>query len=813
MRIPLSWLSDYVDVRLPVEEFADVLTFGGFEVEALHRPTAGVRGVVVAEVRHIEKIEGSDKLHLVQAYDGRETWEIVCGASNYAPGDKVPAALPGATLPGGFEIGQKKVFGHVSNGMLASPRELGISDDHRGIWVLEPEAPVGADLNEWLGLDDTVIEVAILPDRAYGLSLLGIARDVAALTGEDLRLPEAVAADATGNDPGVPVTIEDPAACRRFDARRVTGLRVGASPAWVQRRLAAAGMRPISNVVDATNYAMLETGHPVHAYDLALLAGPRIDVRRARPGEHFLTLDGAERTCDPEDLVIADADGAVGFAGIMGGDRTEVHDGTTDVLVEVACFDPVTVARASRRHKLFTEASTRFERTVPAESVPLGATRAVALLGELAGGTADGGRDHYPTPLPRPVIRLRPARARGWIGMDLDAARQRALLESIACEVVPAGRGGDAGDELDVTPPVYRPDLQQEADLYEELARLHGYDKVPERLPSTGQVGRRTPEHEGRREVRRALAGGGWTEVLVFPFVSQREIDALGLPGNDPRRTPVPLVNPLSAEDAVLRTTMLPGLFRVVRHNVNRQTGDLAVFEVGHGYLPPTEPEPGADGGPGGVVLPAEPMLLGFAACGAFETARHDRPARPVDLYDLLGAVDLVRRAVGRAPIEAVPTDELPYHPGRAARLRLEGEDVGVVGELHPRVLEALELPPRTLAGELRLDRIVAGGARSAAGTMPSPLPGLHFDVAVVVPEDTAAAEVERAVREAAGPGLTSLRLFDVYRGPQLGEGRKSLAYALRLDDPEQQLTDADEAAAIERIATAVEQAGGALRR
>ncbi|HUH07452.1 MAG TPA: phenylalanine--tRNA ligase subunit beta [Egibacteraceae bacterium] len=807
MRVPLSWLHEHVDPGLTPEALAEVLTFGGFEVEGIHRPTAGTRGVTVAQVVSVEPIAGSDKLHLVHAFDGEQTWEIVCGASNFASGDKVAAALPGATLPGGHRIERKRLFGHVSNGMLASARELGIADDHKGIWVLDADAPVGADLSEWLGLDDAVLELAITPDRGYGLSILGLARDVAALTGAALHVPQPPPGPAS-TDSGVPVIIEDPSRCARFAALRVEHVVVGASPAWLQRRLAAAGMRPISNVVDATNHAMLETGHPAHAYDLPALGGPRIEVRAPRAGETLRTLDDLDRPLDPGDLIIADADGPIGLAGVMGGERTEVGPATSTVLLEVASFDAATVLRTARRHRLFTEASTRFEKTVPPETVPAAAARCAALIASLSGGQVVAASDHYPKPKPRESITLRPERAASLLGLDLDAGQQAALLTAIECEVA------DADGALSVTPPPYRPDLRIEADLCEEVARLHGYDKIPERVPSAGVSGSRSPEHAARLAVRRALAGGGWSEVLAFPFIADEDLAALGLASDDPRRQTVALVNPLSKEEAVLRTTLIPGLLRILRHNANRQTADAAVFEVGRAFLPPTEDEPGADGGPGGATLPAEPTLLAFAACGDFRPARHDEPARAVDLYDVIGAVDLARRTVGLDPLEVRTADAPPYHPGRAAMLRIHGRDLGVVGELHPRVLEALELPPRAVAGEIRLDLLVEGGIVPAHGTAPSPLPGLRFDVAVVVDQHVPAADVAAAVQAAAGPRLTSCRLFDVYTGPSIGEGRKSLAYSLRLDDPQRQLTDDDEREAIERIEAAVTaQLSGALRR
>lgn len=812
MRVPLSWLREVVEVDLGADEIAEVLTMGGLEVEAILRPTGGTRGVVVAEVVEVAPIEGSDKLHRAVVRDGREEHEIVAGASNFSAGDKVPAALPGAVLPGGLEIGRKTLFGHVSDGMLASQRELGVGDDHSRIWVLDADAPVGADVTEWLDLDDPVLVLEVTPDRGYGLSVVGVARDVAALTGAPLRVPAGDEAPDVGAS-GVPVEIDDPRRCRRFDARRLEGVAVRASPAWAQRRLAAAGMRPLSSIVDATNLAMLETGHPAHAYDLARLAGPRIEVRDARAGERLTTLDGVERACDPDDLVIADADGPVAFAGVMGGAGSEVGTETTTLLLEVASFDPRAVLRTARRHQLLTEASKRFEKTVPAETVSWGAGRCVHYLTAFGGGAVAGRDDTYPGESERPAIHLRPARARSVLGLGLTAPEQTRLLEAIACEVATRGEG------LEVTPPAYRPDLVIEADLFEELARLHGYERVPETVPSSGRAGGRSPEDAAVREVRRALAGAGWTEVLALPFVAEEDAAALELPDGDRRRGAIALVNPLSKEESVLRTTLVPGLLRAVRRNVNRQVHELAVFEVGRCFLPPTDREPGASPGPphadvDGIVLPAEPLVLGLAACGDFDEPRHDRPGRTADVYDLLGAADVVRLAVGLPPLEVVPSDERPFHPGRAARLRLDGRDVGALGELHPRVAAAFEVPARTLVGELRLDRITAGGVRPAEPAAPSALPGARFDVAVVVGEGVRAADVEAAVRAGAGERLTECRLFDVFRGAQIGEGRRSLAYRVRLDDPGVQLTDDDVAAAIERIAEQVAwRFGGELRR
>lgn len=806
MLVPLSWLREHVDTPLSAEELADALTRGGLEVESITRPSAGLSGVRIGRVEGTAKVPGSDKLTHVRATDGEQVLDVICGASNFAAGDVVAWAQPGAVLPDGREIGRKAMFGITSNGMLASARELGIGEDHRGIWVLDRDAPLGADLQDWLSVDDTVLEVKVNPDRGYAASILGVARDVAALTGAELRLPEAVPADGARTD--VPVTIADAPRCRRFDARRIEGVTISPSPSWLQLRLGQAGMRPISSVVDATNHAMLETGHPIHAYDLDRLAGPRIDVRQAVPGEVLVTLDGVERTLDVDDLVIADAEGPVGFAGVMGADRTEVHTGTTRLLLEVASFAPDAVSRTARRHKLFTQASSRFEKGVPAETVALGASRCAELIVATSGGRVTGAEDHLPAPLQRPSIRLRTERARRVLGLPLDDDRQRALLETIACEVSPVQDG-----QFDVLPPAYRPDLGMEADLWEELARLHGYDAIPETLPATGRSGARPAQDEARRAVRRALAGAGWDEVLAFPFAADTDTDALGLQPDDPRRAPIALRNPLSKTESVLQTTLLPGLLGIVRRNANRQLGDLAVFEISTVFLRPSEERAGVEGGPGGTALPAERLHLGLAAAGTFGRLRHDTPPRTADLYDLLGAVEVVREVLALGPTTVEPADELPFHPGRAARVLLSGRPVGTVGELHPRVVAALELPERTLAGELDLGLLLssAGGQREIV--VPSPLPPLRFDVAVLADESVPAATIEAAVRLGAGDRVTECRLFDVYRGPSIGEGRRSLAYALRLEASERQLTDADEAEAIEGVAAEVRKIGGDLRR
>lgn len=806
MRVPLSWLTDYIDPGLSVDELADVMTGGGLIVEAIERPTGGVRGVHVAEVRDVIAIEGSDKLSLVDVFDGEAEHRVVCGASNFGPGARVAIALPGAELPGGVTIDARTIFGHTSHGMLASGRELAISDDHRGILVLGDDAPLGADVRDWLELDDPVFDIEVTPDRGYLLSIVGVARDIAALTGAPLREPEVV---PPSGDCRVPVTIEDTERCRRFEVRTIDGVRIGPSPAWLQRRLTAAGMRPVSNVVDATNAVMLELGNPIHAYDEALLAGPELIVRTARARERLRTLDGIDRELDPEDLLICDAKGPVGLAGVMGGEDTEINDATVNVVLEVANFASRTVLRTVRRHQLMTQGSMRWERMVPPESAAPAVTRCAQLITDVAGGAVTGGADHYPNPPEHRPIMLRPARAAAHLGVDLDAGDQAALLERIGCTV-------DVGEDgqRSVTRPAYRPDLRLEVDLYEEIARIHGYDRFPETLPSTGQVGARTLEDRARMRVRHTLAGAGWDEILTEPFITAGDLSVLGWSDDDRRLGTIALVNPLSQEAGVLRTSLLPSLLRIARQNANRQVPAAALFETAHVYLPPTAEEPGAEGGPEGVRLPFEPLVLGLVGYGPVEAPRHDRPGRDVDLFDVIGVCQLIARRMGRPALVPAPTDEAPYHPGRAARLSLDGVALGAVGEVHPRVVEALDLPPRTVLGEIRLEPLLAGGVRHPQVASPSMLPGLRFDVAVVTDHDVPALAVEEAVRAGAGPDLTDVTLFDVYRGDTLDEGQRSLAFHVSLDNAERQLRDVDEAAAIDGIARSVaERVGGRLRR
>jgi len=849
MRAPLSWLREYVD--LPAGEtgrdVAAKLIRAGLEVETVDRLGAGLEGpLVVGQVLAVEELTGFKKpIRYCQVDVGDagtrpgEPQNIICGATNFAVGDKVAVVLPGATLPGGFEISARKTYGRVSEGMICSARELGMGEDHTGILVLPPESVPGTDAVELLHLVDEVLDIAVTTDRGYCLSMRGIARETAIAYGLPLRDP-ALLDVPEPNSEGYPVRIEDAEGCDRFTARTVSGLNPGAqSPLWLQRRLQMAGMRPVSLPVDVTNYVMLELGSPLHAYDRARLSGA-IRVRRAAPGEKLTTLEGTERALDPEDLVIADDSGAVALAGVMGGAHSEVADperdpetgewrGTTEVVVEAAHFDPVRVARTARRHRMSTEASRRWERGVDPAAAAAAAQRTVDLLVLLGGGTAGPGVTEAGGPRPPHTVRMavgHPDRVAG-VRYGRETVVRR-LLE-IGCEV--QGAGGQGDDELTVAPPSWRPDLTDPNDLAEEVIRLEGYENLPSTLPRPPAGRGLTERQRLHRRVGRALAGAGYVETLTQPFVGPDVLDRLQLPADDPRRRTVTLINPLSDEEPGLRTSLLPGLLTALRRNDGRGSqgarGGLALFETGLVFLPTGEesepPRLPVDARPSDAdiakltaALPPQPRHAAVVLAGAREAGGWWGPARTAGWAD---AVEAARTVAAEAGAElAVEASRFePWHPGRCAALyvTVDGERTlaGHAGELHPRVVKAFGLPQRTCAMELDLDLVERAGAGPLQAPHISAFPVATQDVALTVDESVPAAEVESALRAGAGELLESLRLFDVFTGEQLGAGKKSLAYALRFRAGDRTLK-ADEASAARdaAVAAAVERTGAVLR-
>ncbi|ELP62973.1 phenylalanine--tRNA ligase subunit beta [Streptomyces turgidiscabies] len=833
MRVPLSWLREYVDLPATQtgRDVQEKLITVGLEVESVEQVGAGLKGpLVVGQVLTIEELEGFKKpirfctVDVGTANGTGEPQEIVCGARNFAVGDKVVVVLPGAVLPGDFAIAARKTYGHTSHGMICSGDELGMGDDGTGgIIVLSPEHEVGTDAIELLQLVDEVLDIAVTPDRGYALSLRGIARETAIAYGLPLRDPALLDVPAP-NAYGYPVEVADPFACDRFTARTVTGLDPDAqSPIWLRRRLQKAGMRPISLAVDITNYVMLELGQPLHAYDRTRVQGA-IGVRRAEQGEKLTTLDGVTRTLDAEDLLIVDDRGAIGLAGVMGGANTEIDDTegtTTEVVIEAAHFDAITIARTARRHKLASEASKRFERGVDPQAASAAAQRTVDLLVLLAGGTADAGVTEVISPSAPRTISIPANHPDRVAGVEYGRETVVRRLQEVGCDVY-------GQDELLVTVPSWRPDLTDPNDLAEEVIRLEGYENLPSTLPKPPAGRGLTDRQRLHRRVGRALAGAGYVEALNYPFIGESVFDQLGLAADDPKRKVVRLANPLSDEEPALRTTLLPGLLQALRRNDGRGSHDLALFETGlvfhpqdelliAGRLPvdrrPTDEEVASLT----AALPVQPRHAAVVLAGAREQAGWWGKGHPADWADAIEAARSLAHEAG-AELLVRPGQYGPWHPGRCAELAVvvDGTEqvIGYAGELHPRVLKALHLPARTCAMELNLDKLEAASSGVPKGPKISTFPVATQDVALVVAREVPHADVEAALREGAGELLESLRLFDVYEsGEQLGEGRKSLAYALRFRAADRTLT-VDEASAARDAAVALagERTGAVLR-
>ncbi|MFJ4540085.1 phenylalanine--tRNA ligase subunit beta [Streptomyces tibetensis] len=836
MRVPLSWLREYVDLP-ETETGRDVqakLISAGLEVETVEQLGADLKGpLVVGRVATIEELTEFKKpirfctVDVGQANGTGEPQEIVCGARNFAVGDKVVVALPGAVLPGDFQIAERKTYGKMSRGMICSSDELNMGDDGtKGIIVLPPETEIGKDAVELLELVDEVLDIAVTPDRGYCLSLRGVARETAIAYGLPLRDPALIDVPAP-NAYGYPVQITDPTGCDRFTARTVTGLSAEArSPIWLQRRLQKVGMRPISLAVDVTNYVMMELGQPLHAYDRGLVQGT-IGVRRAEAGEKLTTLDGVERTLDAEDLVITDDRGPIGLAGVMGGANTEIADhddvenATADVVIEAAHFDAVSIARTARRHKLSSEASRRFERGVDPQAAAAAAQRTVDLLVLLAGGTAEAGVTEVIAPSAPRTITIPADHPDKVAGVAYGRETVVRRLQEVGCDVY-------GQDELVVTVPSWRPDLTDPNDLAEEVIRLEGYENLPSTLPKPPAGLGLTDRQRLHRRVGRALAGAGYVEALNYPFIGEQVFDQLGLEADDPARRVVKLSNPLSDEEPALRTSLLPGLLAALRRNDGRGSHDLALFESGLVFRPREEQRIAAvlpvDRRPTdeelaelNAALPEQPRHVAVVLAGAREQAGWWGKGRPADWADAVEAARSVAREAG-AELVIRKGQYGPWHPGRCAELAVtvDGAEriVGHAGELHPRVVKALGLPARTCAMELDLDAVETAGDATAAAPRISTFPVATQDVALVVDAFVPAVDVEAALRDGAGELLESIRLFDVYENAeQLGEGRKSLAYALRFRAADRTLT-VDEASAARDAAVALagERVGAELR-
>jgi len=801
VRVSYKWLQEYVNLPVSPQELADRLTLAGIAVENVIETGQGVHGVVTGRIEAISRHPNADKLVVTTVNTGQDKVQIITAATNVREGDVIPVALEGALLASGLVIKKARLRGVESRGMMCSGQELGIDpktmppDQAHGIMTLPPGTPLGRDAREVLGLDDYILELDLTPNRGDCLSMIGVAREVAALFGEALRPPEPAFPELGESIEGqARVDIEDTDLCRRYAARLIRNVHPGRSPLWMQNRLRAAGIRPISNIVDVTNYVLLEMGQPLHAFDYNTLKNGHIIVRRAVEGEKMISLDGAERELTAEMLVIADPGGPVAVAGVMGGLATEVTEKTTAVLLESAFFHPVNIRRTARALGMRSESSLRFEKGIDIGGCVRAVDRAAQLIREMgAGDVVAGTIDNYPAPAEARTIVLRPERACHILGDHIPSGEAVAILKSLQFKV------REDGEKLLVTVPTHRVDVGLEIDLIEELARMHGYDRLPVTLPHGPTThGVKTPEQSFTARVRDAMVGAGLCEVVTYSFTSPRVLDLLGLPEDSPLRDVVRLQNPLSEEHSVMRTVMLPGLLEILVRNSNRRVQDASIFEIGRVFYPR-----------GAGRQPEERPVLAAAAMGKTAGVWNSPPV-PVDFYTLKGVLESLFEQV-RAGDVSFSAGEVPcYHPGRTAVLEAGGRHLGVVGELHPDVQERLELPVRVVAFEIDLAELFAASGRSVQYKPLPRFPGVDRDIAVLVKMNLPAEEIRKSIQGAGGSLLRSVALFDVYTGEQVPGDRKSMAFALRFQAGDRTLTDAEVNERMEAIAGNLSKAFGA---
>lgn len=795
MRVPVRWLADFLD--LPTRdpgELERILVSLGHEVEAVEQVGPSFEGVVVGLVEEAGPHPNADRLRFCRVNDGRATHDVVCGAWNFGPGAVIAYARVGSRLGTTTDhpvtVRTRGIRGITSHGMIASARELGIGDDHEGILVLDQLGVAGRDdlgrpLEDVLRISDTVLDVSITPNRGDCMSIRGLARELAAYWRIPVR--DVKPMPATGGGPTeFEVSIKDAEACPRFTAHQIDGVTVGPSPMWMQLRLLAIGQRPISNVVDVSNYVMWELGQPIHTFDAAKIADRRLIIRRAEEGETLETLDGISRTLERGDILVTDPSGPIALAGVMGGASTEVSGETGSVLVEAANWHPPSILFTSQRLGLRSEASARFERGVDPDLPALAAARATELIARTAGGVPRGDAvDNYPFPVRSRQVRFDPRELGRLLGSEPSFPESLHLLRRLGF-----GVEGQDGEAL-VTVPTYRSDVTRPADLAEEVARLHGFDRFPD-LVRHGKDGKLTAAQSATRRLEEVLVGAGITEAQTLSFIGQADLDALRLPQDDPRRDGLRVKNPLREEEAILRTTLLPGLIVAAARNTARGIKEIRLFEKGrvfHAVPDPVDPR-----------IPHQPVHLGVIMVGG-----------NTDVYSVTGLVALLSRVTGREL--AVVQESLPIlHPGRGGAITDGATPIGVVGEIHPSLGRAYGLEGRVAVAELSLDDLLSDSSAWRFSEV-SPYPPLVFDLAFVVSESVPAGRLLDVVESSAGEHLETVDLFDEFRGGSIPEGHRSLAVRVTLRALDRTLSDREAGPVLRRIARVVEEeVGGALR-
>ncbi len=792
MIISYNWLKEFVEVDLAPAELAHMLTMLGLEVERIEECFADLDSVVVAEVLEKTQHPNADKLSLCKVNNGKDTLDVVCGAQNFKAGDRVALAQLGTVLPGDFRIKRSKIRGEESCGMLCSEKELGLADESAGIMVLQSDLPLGTPLFDALGMKDVIFEIGLTPNRSDCLSVRGIAREVAAKLGKQIKHPKVTIADVA-DDIGkyASVVIEAPDLCPRYAARFISGCTIGPSPTWLVERLKAVGMRSINNVVDVTNYVLMEYGHPLHAFDHDQLIEGRIVVQRAAKGEVFTTLDGQERSLTGNDLTIRDGGRAVALAGIMGGQNSEISTATKNILLESAWFDPSSIRRTSKRLGIHSESSHRFERGADIDAVSAALDRAASLIAELARGTvARGCIDVYPTPLSARIILLRTARVAELLGVILSTETITGILKSLECTIELAEEG-----VLSVTVPSYRVDLDREIDLIEELARMHGYDNIPVTMPMARVMPDWPQQHlQLERNVRNLLVSYGFNEVVNFSFSSTAVAERLLLSEDDHRTRQIRLLNPLVDEHAVMRTTLLPGLLETAARNSSFRLFNQRIFELRRVYLVTSEHD-----------SPVEPLILGGLLSGLRYCEGWNQEKVQVDFFDAKGVVENILDALKIENVTFESRDIEPYyHPGKACSVFSGGDRIGSLGEIHPTVQENFSLEKQPFYFELDLERLLHQPLENITVTAPSKYPDMARDIAMLLPDEIPVAEVICCISGLRIREIEDVQLFDLYKGEHVPNGQKSIAVRIRYRLNDRTLTDDEVTGLHQRVITAL---------
>ncbi len=781
MIVTYNWLKEFVDFSFSPQELCDRLTMVGLEVDALEEIGGNLDSVIVAKLESVERHPDADRLTVCQVNNGNETVQVVCGAPNHRTGDIVAFAQPGSILPGDFKIKKSKIRGQVSMGMLCSGKELALSEESAGIMILAADLPLGMPVFEALELKDFQIEIGLTPNRPDCLSVVGVAREVAALSGSDLKLPAPKIQETTDTvDSMVSVTIEDPEGCPRYAARMVKNVKIGPSPDWLVRRLEAVGMRSINNVVDVTNYVMMELGHPLHAFDFRQVRDGKIIVKRAAEGEKFKTLDDQEHTLTTEDLMICDGQRPVAMAGVMGGLDSEVRDDTATILLEAAYFKPTMIRRTSKRHGLHTESSHRFERGADIDMIPVALERAASLIAELGeGDILKGIIDNYPQQLEPLALTLSTLKTQ----QLLDVAVERDGIKNMLTSIGLTSEGGDSDDTLTVLVPSFRPDIEREVDLIEEVARLYGYDKIPVTMPAGAVSAKRPPLNQLlQKTLRQTMVTAGFSEAMNYSFVAADSFKKIGIGEGDKRLTTVKILNPLSADQAVMRTSLVPSLLETVARNLNYRSSDLRLFELRPVFLPGESADDCV-----------EKLSLTAVMSGRREPEGWAQSSDNIDFYDLKGVVEEIVEKLSISKVSFDSGEGQPYlHPGKSCCLKSGTATLGFIGEVHPEVLARFDIDQPVYLFELDFSALLDAVGEGTQFKSLSKFPDVMRDSALLLDESITASQVMEIINRSKIKYFEDAVIFDLYTGKGVPDGKKSLAIRVSYRAMEKTLTEAE---------------------